>query len=88
MLGDQQIGDQVAAQREKDVNPEETARRHAHPDVKSDNGEHCKRPDAVETGHPAAHMANLAAGISRDRCFLPGLPKLTGLVTGPGRTFL
>ena len=88
MLGDQQIGDEVAAQHEKDVNPEETARRHAHPDVESDNGEHRKRPDAVETGNPTTHMPALAAGIDRDGGFLLRLPELPGLVRGPGRTFL
>src|ERR1039457_7086787 len=30
--------------------------------------------DAFETGNPAAQMPDLAAGINRSRCFLPGLP--------------
>src|SRR6266542_4133069 len=88
MLGDQQIRDQVAAEREKDVNPEKAARRHSHPNVESDNGEHRKRPDAVETGNPTAHVLDRAIGIDRDRCFLPSFLKLPGLVSGPGRTFL
>ena len=87
MLGHQQIGDQVAAQHEKDVNPEETARCHAHPDVESDNGEYRKRPDAVEARNPATHLPDLAAGLNRDRCLYPSLPKLPGLASRPGRTF-
>ena len=90
MPGDQQIGDEIAAQHEKDVNPEETARRHAHPEVESDNDEHRKRPDAIETGNPAAHAQRgrgITRGITRDRHFFPGLPRLPGCASRPVGAF-
>jgi hypothetical protein len=87
MPGDQKIGDQVAAQHEKDVNAEETPRCHTHSDVESDDGEYRKRPDAVKTGNPA-HMPGLAAGLSRDGRIPRNLPALPGLAAGPDRTFL
>jgi hypothetical protein len=86
-MGGQQIGDQIAAQHEEDVNTEGTSRRHAHAGMEGDNGEHRKRPDAVETGNPAAPVPDLAR-TGLDRCFILSLPQLPGLVCGRGRAFL
>ena len=51
-VGGEQVGDQVAAQDKKDINPEKPAVKRRELLMKGDNRKHGQRPDTIETGRP------------------------------------